>query len=142
MKDPDERKGIVAVDFDGVIATYDGWKGFDVLGEPIVETIKGLQKLHEEGYYIIIYTCRLDTPKLRQWLKDNNVPYDDLNKSRINPPHTSTKPVWHCYLGDRCLMWDKNNSLSMGTEVMLKAVKRIVNEAKHGKNNDNLPPKQ
>ena len=132
MKDLDELKGVIAFDFDGVLAQYDGWKGFDVLGEPIIETIKGIQKLHEEGYYIIIYTCRQDTPTLRKWLKDNNVPYDDLNRSKINPPNTSTKPVWHCYIGDRCLMWDINNS-RMGTDILVKSVKRIINEAKHGK---------
>ncbi len=123
------EKGIVCFDFDGVLATYNGWKGFDILGEPIPETIEAVRQLYKEGYYIIIFTTRLDTPILRKWLKDNNVPYDDINKNSKTPPHTSCKPIYHCIIDDRAINFNVRRA-RWDTQTLLKAVKRITNEAR------------
>ena len=123
----------VAFDFDGVLATYDGFKGVDIFGEPIPETIKATQELKKLGYCVIIFTTRLDTPKLREWLKKHKVAYDAINKNPNQPPHTAFKPVWHCYIGDRALCFNVNGA-RWETNVILKAVNRIVKEAR--KKND------
>jgi hypothetical protein len=39
----------IAVDFDRVIAGYDGWKGRGVLGLPRKDVIETLHELHAEG---------------------------------------------------------------------------------------------
>ena len=133
MIDPDEMKGVIAFDFDGVLAQYDGWKGIDILGEPIQETIQALRKLKEEGYKILIFTSRAETPKLRQWLKDNNVPYDAINKNVSDIFPKNAKCFYHCFVDDRALHFNYYDA-RWDTETLLKAIKRIVNTAKQGKN--------
>lgn len=122
---------IVAIDFDGVLATYGGFKGIDVFGDPIPEAIKATQVLKEKGYYIIIFTTRLDSLALRQWLKDNKVAYDEINRYKNQPPCTSIKPIWHCYIGDRTLHFDTKMGWC-NSEVIVKSVERIIKEAKGG----------
>jgi len=100
----------IVFDFDGVIASYSGWKGFDVLGEPNYEVIKTMQHLKSEGYRIIIFTTRPATPTLTDWLKRYTVPYDDINRNSHNPPMTSIKPIYHCYIDDRALNYKNQNS--------------------------------
>jgi hypothetical protein len=41
------------VDFDGVIAEYDGWRGIGVLGAPQSDVVKALDALRPEGYNTI-----------------------------------------------------------------------------------------
>lgn len=78
----------IASDFDGTIATYDGWKGPDNFGQPMKNTIDKLKKEKQNGSMIVIHTCRLN-PELQKdgvnskellmkWLADNDVPYDDI----------------------------------------------------------------
>ena len=55
------------------------------MGEPIKSTIEAMIKLKEKGHSIFIFTTRLDTPHLRDWLKENNVPYDGINEGKHNP---------------------------------------------------------
>jgi hypothetical protein len=93
----------IVCDFDGVIATYDGWKGFDVFGQPILSTIRILHRLKNIGWKIVIFTTRLATPTLEAWLEYNAVPYDAINSTAHNPPNTSNKPIADVYLDDRAI---------------------------------------
>ena len=97
----EKRKKVIAFDFDGVIASYDGWKGFDVFGEPKYGVIQIMEKLKDEGYKIIIWTTRPFTEAMREWLRINKVPYDSVNRTDHNPPMTSTKPIFHAFIDDR-----------------------------------------
>jgi len=115
-------KKVICFDFDGVIATYNGWKGFDKFGKPIWKTINVMKKLKEKGYFITIFTTRADTPKLRKWLEKYGVPYDSLNSFAHNPPNTSFKPLWHCYIGDRSV-----NPINLSEEELLEQIERTVN---------------
>ncbi len=115
----------VCFDFDGVIATYDGWKGFDILGDPVPEVINAMKQLKKEGYSIVIWTGRQDTPILRKWLTNNEVPYDELNRNSHNPPCTSSKPYFKTIVDDRAVNFSaKNNRLS--TEELVKQIKAMV----------------
>ena len=120
-------KKTICVDFDGVIATYDGWKGFDVLGDPITEVIKVMKQLKEEGYHIIILTTRSDTPKLRKWLKDNNVMYDSLNSNGHNPECTSFKPMYDCIIDDRAVNFNLATN-KMSRVELIKKIKGVVRQ--------------
>jgi len=120
-------KKIVCFDFDGVIATYDGWKGFDVLGKPIQKTINVMKKLKDKGYFITIFTTRVVTPKLLKWLEKYEVPYDSINSTAHNPPCTSFKPIYHCVVDDRAI-----NPVLMNEEQILNKIETIVNQAISG----------
>lgn len=107
----------VCFDFDGVIASYDGWKGFDVLGVPNDEVISCMKKLKDEGHYIVIFTTRPATPTLVKWLKDNGVPYNDINRNKHNPVMTSSKPIYHCFVDDRAVNYGGQNGEELLTQI-------------------------
>lgn len=113
----------ISVDFDGVISTYDGWKGFDVLGTPIEEVRNALILLKESGYKIVVFTTRLDTPTLRNWLKGNSVPFDSVNSNAHNPPNTSQKPIAHVIIDDRAI-----NYHGQSCETLIAEIDKIINK--------------
>lgn len=53
------NKRCVAVDFDGTLAHYDGWKGPGVYGEPIQPMVEKVKALLAEGHEAWIFTARL-----------------------------------------------------------------------------------
>ena len=112
---------IIAFDFDGVIAEYDGWKGEDIFGEPIKETIKVMIDLYIKDFSIIIWTCRRDTPALRNWLHKNHVPFDSINSISHNPPGTSGKPAYDVLVDDRAINFKPGiNLLETINEVLIR----------------------
>ena len=93
---------VLAVDFDGVIAQCERWKGFNVFGPPIRGVKKYLQKLREEGWIIIVWTVRPPNNKLKFYLNYFEIPYDavnrDVNEWFHNPNH---KIFAHVYFDDK-----------------------------------------
>ena len=55
----------ICIDFDGVIANYQGWQGTDKFGEPVPGVQNATKVLKEEGYTIIIFTTRKVTAALK-----------------------------------------------------------------------------
>jgi len=97
---------VIAFDFDGVIATYEGWLGADVFGKPIKQTIdfmNSLQFRSDYKFYVTIFTSRQATPAIKKWLADNNVHYDSINDNSHNPPDSSHKPFYHVFIDDRAI---------------------------------------
>lgn len=113
----------LAFDFDGVIASYDGWKGFDILGEPNYAVIEAITQLKMRGYAITIFTTRLDTPTIRQWLEKYCVPYDSINSNAHNPPNTSQKPVYHAIVDDRAI-----NYKGQLADELVESVERLLSK--------------
>lgn len=52
------KKTTFAIDFDGTLATYDGWKGALHLGEPHKGAVEFVNKALEMGHEVILHTCR------------------------------------------------------------------------------------
>ena len=86
-------KKTVAVDVDGVLAQYDGWKGVDHIGDPIDGARYFLSEL-QKHFHVLIFTTRTnpfnaDNPScewkvkelrtnVRDWLDRHELPYDDI----------------------------------------------------------------
>jgi len=103
------RTQTACIDFDGVIATYDGWKGPDILGEPIAGVAEGIQRLKDNNWMIIIFTTRLASDKLRTYLNDNKIPFDYINENPEQYPNTNNgKPAAHVYIDDRAITFNGN----------------------------------
>lgn len=49
----------LAVDLDGTLAHYDGWKGADHIGPPVKGIMDKLIQRHKEGWGIAIFTARV-----------------------------------------------------------------------------------
>ncbi|MGE3468423.1 MAG: hypothetical protein AB7J13_15995 [Pyrinomonadaceae bacterium] len=91
----------VCVDLDGVLATYDGWKGFDHIGPPVpgaLDFARNLAKVSD----IVVFTSRCsgdpgpegDIPllttgqmriKIIEWLESHKFPYTDVYVGKGKP---------------------------------------------------------
>lgn len=73
---------VLAIDFDHTICISD----YPRLGEMREDAAEVIRKLHEEGFGIVINTCREGRAlsSAIDWLDENNIPYDYVN---CNFPH-------------------------------------------------------
>ena len=75
---------VIAVDFDGTISRYDGFKGKGIFGEPIRHAEYFIKLLKEDGHRIIINTTRSETHQVIDYLKGNRIPFDYVNHNPEN----------------------------------------------------------
>lgn len=56
----EEKKegGWIGFDLDGTLATYDGWKGWDHIGDPIQKTVDLAKSFIAKGIEVRILTAR------------------------------------------------------------------------------------
>lgn len=122
---------IVALDFDGVLAFYDGWKGPLNFGQANPEGIKLADALNEAGFKIIVYTCRNNiTMNMRngvsnieietaliEWLVDHDLGYCELYID-------AGKPFANVYVDDRAVGFPANEGPAL--EVFEKIVSLLA----------------
>ena len=96
-----KHKYTVAVDFDGVLARYDGWKGEDVLGEPLEGAMDFLRALATE-YDIVIHSTR-DSVAIRQWIQKYGLDEDGDCDFQLDASIeiSQEKPLALLYIDDR-----------------------------------------
>jgi adenylylsulfate kinase len=93
----------IAVDVDGVIADYNGWKGPGVIGSPRADVVDALRTLKAEGWKIVIHTTR-GRDEIADYLRRNRIPHDEIN---CNSDYTTggAKPVADVYWDDRAVAY-------------------------------------
>jgi hydroxymethylpyrimidine pyrophosphatase-like HAD family hydrolase len=101
-KDNNSRRTI-AVDFDGVIADYDGYKGPGVLGAPRDDVREALNLLRSEGWKIVIHTTR-GNDEVEGYLQQNAIAHDEINSNSDYRTH-GVKPVADVYWDDRAVCY-------------------------------------
>ena len=101
-----DRRRTIAVDFDGVIANYDGWRGETVFGSPRCDVREALSSLQNEGWKIVVHTAR-PSSSIRHYLLHAQIPFDEIN---VNSDYTSQspKPVATVYWDDRAVCYSGN----------------------------------
>lgn len=87
----------VAVDFDGVLNTYDGWAGEDELFEPRRGAGLFLARLNER-YDVVVFTVR-NPKRVWWWLVHYNL-------AEYVASVTNVKPKAFVYVDDRALKFD------------------------------------
>ncbi len=97
------RRRTLAVDFDGVLAEYDGWQGRNVLGQPRRDVVNALRALAAEGWKIVVHTTR-HPADIVEHLQAFSIPFDEINR---NPAYANTgsKPAATVYWDDRALRY-------------------------------------
>ena len=85
----DREQKIIAIDFDGTIVDHQ----FPEIGELLPNAKEVINRLHEQGHYIIIWTCRNMTepehpewtdapiPAVMSFLRINGIPFDSVNEN-------------------------------------------------------------
>jgi len=77
IRDPEAeeiQKGWIGVDLDGTLAIYDGWKGIEHIGEPILPMVDRVKQWIADGRDVRIMTARVS----EQSLKANSVYLDAI----------------------------------------------------------------
>ena len=121
------NKKIIAVDFDATLSTYIRPFKYNVLGQPIEVVIKVIQQLYNEGYYILIFTGRLSTPELADWLKKYNVPYHSINNNPAYHQYASRfKPYYSIILDDKTVNPIYINGEYKTLEVLEYEIKEVL----------------
>ena len=98
-------KEIICVDLDGVLAEDGQWNGVEHFGKVIDGAKEFLENLRQH-YDVVIYTCRftegingiekagLLRNRVRDWLDENELPYDEIFIGQ-------GKPIATAYVDDR-----------------------------------------
>lgn len=107
MKKPMEQK-TVAIDFDAVVSEYYGWQGKGVFGVPVKGAKESLDWLRQAGYRVIIFTSRVETWLIEEYMKKHEIPYDFINHNPDNIRlHLSPVKVRaDVYVDDRALRFE------------------------------------
>lgn len=88
-----ERKLIIALDFDGVLHGYSKeWHDGTIYDPPIKGTLEALDKLQDDGYEFVVFTCRDKTEDIEAWI---------LQQFGIYIRVTNGKPYADMYIDDR-----------------------------------------
>lgn len=95
----------IAIDFDGVISNYTGWKGVPTLPGPIPGARESIKFLRAAGNKIIVHTCRSDIDAVKHYLDEYMIEYDYIN---FNPDNESLflndkKILADLYIDDRAI---------------------------------------
>ena len=97
----------ICIDFDGTIAHYDGYKGQGVFGCPIAGVRETLQKLHEAGCILIIYTTRGEEIDIVNYLERFKIPWDYINFNHLQYSYMNQgKQIADVYIDDRALRFN------------------------------------
>ena len=107
---PPKKPKIVAVDLDGTLLEYDGWKGPAHFGQPIPGVVSALFELKKAGWAIVIWTTRKTDYALRAHLEKHDIPFDYINKHPWQPPGSSHKITADVYLDDRAVRFNGNTA--------------------------------
>ena len=88
----------VALDFDGVLADYHGWKGEDHVGDPLPGAQDFVGRLINAGYVVVIHSTR-DRTVLTRWLLFHGFPPIEI---------AAQKPPAYIYIDDRGYRFNGN----------------------------------
>lgn len=83
----------ICLDFDGVMNTYDGWKGEDNLFMPKPGLPKFLAELRDRGFDIVVCSTR-NVVKILEWLQIHHIDHYIKDVTNI-------KPLALAYIDDR-----------------------------------------
>lgn len=99
------RKKVICVDFDGVIHQYSGWLGKRIFKPPIDGVAKFLGRLKELDWVVIVWTSRIETDLISDYLKFHDIPFDHINHNPENVEQHChpAKPIADVYLDDRAV---------------------------------------
>lgn len=77
MRQPIFDPPIIAIDFDGTIVDNE----YPEIGEVKDGAREFINMLKEEGYRVVIWTCRDNEEEIKEFLDENNVQYDAFNSN-------------------------------------------------------------
>lgn len=94
----------IALDFDGVLSDYTGWKGHSAPFDPPVDgAIQAIRDYQDAGFEVVIFTSRADSVgsirRITDWLHTYGLEHRRITAITI----TNHKPPAIVYLDDRAI---------------------------------------
>jgi hypothetical protein len=95
-----EKDGWIAVDFDGTLAHYDGWKGIEHLGTPIQPMVDRVKKWLASGKDVRIFTARVtegpdrNVERVRELIQEWSLTYIGIKLQVTNIKDFSCLEIW------------------------------------------------
>lgn len=107
-------KLIIAYDFDNTVFDYHG------VGHTYDDVINLLRRCNEFGAHFIVFTAKSDAeiPFMKQYLEENNIPYDSINENLNFIPFDGRKIYYNVLLDDRAGLESAYRSLATALEIM------------------------
>ena len=94
----EDQRPIVCVDLDGVLNSFDGWRGADFFHAPRPGAHEFLRRLNEQGYRVVVFTVRWG-PHVEEWLARHGL-------AEWVSAVTDKKPPAHVYVDDRAVCFE------------------------------------
>lgn len=138
-------KPTVAVDLDGVLATYTGWRGIENIGEPIPGAVEFVKKLSEVARVLIFTTRTKEYPAgvpgpsgqpepdrssahdlmliVKDWLEKWGFPYEEIYTGQ-------GKPCALCYIDDRAVTCQPQEYGKMEYDGAIRKAKGFISHLK------------
>lgn len=122
-----EYKKTVAVDLDGVLARYDGWKGVEVIGEPIPGAREFMMDIVARGFNVVVHSARCSAQNgdpnvaadvIGKWLRLHQIPYTRIHTER-------GKPIAFAYVDDRAVPCEPQRNTS-GAKIAFMCALEII----------------
>jgi len=111
------KKGrIIAFDFDGTIAQYNGFVSHHDIQKPIEETVKAIRLLKEKGFRILIHSTRGDE-FIKKYCEDFSIPVDFINHNPEMEGENPGKPVAYVYVDDSVIRYTGQSAETLVSEV-------------------------
>lgn len=97
----------VCVDLDGTITHYEEWISEDHFGTPILGAKEAIETMKSWGWRVIIFTTRGNAEKVSDFLKNSNIPFDEVNSNQKQPENAKGgKILADIYIDDRAITFD------------------------------------
>ncbi len=97
----------ICIDIDGTISKYIEWVDANTFGDVLPHCAEAVHRLKADGWYVIIYTTRTDKAAIKNFLDNNNVPFDSINENPNQPANAiGGKPIADVYIDDRAMQFD------------------------------------
>lgn len=104
-----------AVDLDGTLAHYDGWKGPDHIGDPIPMMLDKVKGWLDKGIVVKIFTARADDPTtippIKKWLKKVGLPDLEITNKKDQ--------TMERFYDDRAVRVKKNTGQTIGENMIV-----------------------
>lgn len=107
---------IIAFDFDGVLATYNGFVAKDDIKDPNPEVVKAIHLLREQGYKVLIHSTRGDA-FLQNYCERFSISVDYINRHTERQGENPGKPIAFAYVDDRAICYRGEDAETLVKEI-------------------------
>ncbi len=111
-----ENGRVIAFDFDGVIARYEGFVSGEHTNEPIEEVREAIRLLKENNYRILIHSTRGDEV-VRKYCVEHSIPFDFINRRDDKFGDNPGKPIAFVYVDDRAICYRGQKASELVKEI-------------------------